>query len=136
MNNLKDIVGYRTSDRDVLKDYYFTLGKDVTIFKLLELEPIWKAVQASRGLDNYEFHRCLHRGKWSKVYMVRHKASGEFHAIKLTKKSGLSEAKIDMVRNEESSLRMVSHPFVMGLVDSFETEKHIVLVTECNLQAK
>lgn len=36
-SSLKEIVAFRTTDRDVLKDYYVWMGRDITTFKLIEL---------------------------------------------------------------------------------------------------
>ena len=99
LDHFRLLVGYRTKDGDALKDYYFTIGKDISIFKLLELEPIWRTPQHRKGLINFDFHRCLYNGKATAVYLTRHKISGKFHALKLIKKDRISSKKAEMIKN-------------------------------------
>lgn len=117
-----------------MKDYYFTIGKDISIFKLLELEPIWRTPQQRKGLINFDFYRCLYNGKATKVHLVRHKLSGKFHALKLVRKDRITPQKAEMIKNEENVLKMVDSKYVVRMDDLFETQRHVVFVMECRVR--
>lgn len=85
-NSLREIASFRTTDRDVLKDYYIWKGKDITVFKLIELEPMWK-VPVSRGFCNFEIERCIGYGGFSRVYLARRLSDGYFCALKVIDKT-------------------------------------------------
>lgn len=126
-----EIVGFHTTDHDVLKDYYVWRGHDITAFKLIELEPMWK-VPVSRGFCNFQIERCIGYGGFSRVYMARRLSDGYFCALKVTDKKLIrQEHRMDMVRNEEEIMRALHHPFVVAMHGSFETSRHVVFVLEC-----
>jgi serine/threonine protein kinase len=89
---------------------------------------MWKAPVA-RGFANFEIYRCVGHGGFSKVYLARRLTDGCFCALKvIDKKLIKEESRIDMVRNEDDIMRTLSHPFIVKMIGSFETNRHVVFV--------
>jgi 5'-AMP-activated protein kinase catalytic alpha subunit len=73
----------------------------------------------------------LGKGAFGKVNLGIHKLSGQFVAIKAIEKQLMKDesSKIKMKR-EFSIWERLSHPSVIRLYETFETEKHILYVEE------
>eukprot|EP00826_Nyctotherus_ovalis_P035294 TRINITY_DN301_c0_g4_i1.p1 TRINITY_DN301_c0_g4~~TRINITY_DN301_c0_g4_i1.p1 ORF type:complete len:485 (-),score=132.32 TRINITY_DN301_c0_g4_i1:42-1496(-) len=79
----------------------------------------------------YRIGRLLGMGAFGKVNLGMHKLTGKLVAIKSIKKEYLSdEASKQKVLQEYSILKHLRHPNVIRLHESFETDKHILIVTE------
>ncbi|KAK3302086.1 kinase-like domain-containing protein [Chaetomium strumarium] len=84
----------------------------------------------------YQTISPLNHGSFGMVFMAKDVKTNETVAIKcLTKKSAADEASYEFAiddKSEELSLhsQLGSHPNIVNLVDSFETEAHVYLVLE------
>lgn len=78
----------------------------------------------------------LNHGSFGMVFMAKDLTTGEFVAIKcLTKKSAASDSDSSFAIDEKSEelqchARLGSHPNIVNLIHSFETDAHIYIVLE------
>lgn len=78
----------------------------------------------------------LNHGSFGMVFMARDLLTNEYVAIKcLTKKSAAGESDSSFAVDERSEelachARLGSHPYIVNLIHSFETEAHIYIVLE------
>ena len=79
----------------------------------------------------YRIGRLLGKGAFGKVNLGMHKLTGKYVAIKSIKKSYLDdkESKNRLVQ-EFTILKNLNHPNICRLYESFENEKHVLIVTE------
>ncbi|XP_018413296.1 PREDICTED: serine/threonine-protein kinase DCLK3 [Nanorana parkeri] len=78
---------------------------------------------------NYEIGRTIGDGNFAVVKECRHRKTNEEYAMKIIDKAKLL-GKEDIVKNEVSIIKMLSHPNIVKLIDDFETENDIYLVLE------
>lgn len=89
--------------------------------------------QASRDrkfTKQYVLKHKIGTGKFSNVYLCKSKATGTEYAVKLIKKDHLSDDEKELLRTEIAILRLVEHPFIVRLIDVFETVENMYLVME------
>src|SRR6187551_947883 len=78
----------------------------------------------------------LNSGSFGMVFMARDLHTNETVAIKcLTKKSAANDAGVDFAIDDKSEelvlhRRLGSHPNIVNLIESFETDAHVYLVLE------
>lgn len=88
------------------------------------------------GCRRYEAINLLNHGSFGMVFLARDTISGELVAVKCSVKAGsAAAAESDLAVDELSQEPAVhqqlgSHPHVVNLLDSFETESHNFLVLE------
>jgi len=79
----------------------------------------------------YRVGRSLGKGAFGKVNLGMHKLTGKLVAIKsINKKCFTSKESKRKVMQEYSILKNLRHPNVIRLYESFESAKHILIVTE------
>jgi len=82
-------------------------------------------------LDDFEIISVIGRGFYGKVTLVKHKESNELFALKsVHKKRLLSENKTHTIIAEKNILIKTSHPFIVGLKFTFQTESKLYLGLE------
>ncbi|KAL0993786.1 hypothetical protein UPYG_G00113920 [Umbra pygmaea] len=69
-------------------------------------------------------------GSFGRVYKGRKKYSGQVVALKFIPKVGRSEKELRSLKREIDIMKGLQHPNIVLLLDSFETEKEVVVVTE------
>ena len=85
--------------------------------------------QLSVGLDDIEKVLVLGEGGFSKVWLVRHKETEKHYALKsMHKRKVLDKKQTIAVMREKDILSTVRHPFVAGLLSSFQDETHLYLL--------
>ena len=83
------------------------------------------------NMDFYKIGRVLGRGAFGKVNLGMHKLTGKLVAIKSIKKAHLTnKISRDKVMKEFSILKALRHQNIIRLYESFETDKHILIVME------
>jgi len=86
--------------------------------------------------DRYQTISPLNHGSFGMVFMAKDTTTGQTVAIKcLTKRSAAPDAYLDFAIDDKSEelvlhSQLGSHPNIVNLVDSFETDAHVYLVLE------
>jgi len=84
---------------------------------------------SSIRLDDLKKHRILGQGAFGKVWLVSHSTSEEPFALKaIGKRMLLDSQQEDGVVREKELLSMLRHPFILGLVSSFQDESSLYLL--------
>ena len=66
--------------------------------------------------DDFEMIKCIGRGTFGKVYLVKCKRNGRLHAMKCIRKDIVIEHdSIDSLQVEKLILLQVNHPFIIGM---------------------
>jgi len=79
----------------------------------------------------YRVGKLLGRGAFGKVSLGMHKVTNQLVAIKSINKEFLEEERSRRrVTREVAILKKLQHPNIINLYETFETEKHFLLVTE------
>lgn len=80
--------------------------------------------------DKYQKGRKLGNGKFSTVWQSQNRETLENVAVKLIDKRSLTDKEKDFLREENQIIRLISHPNIVQMRESFETENHIYIVME------
>lgn len=78
-------------------------------------------------------YNCLAIGGFSKVYLVRSCEDGQFYVIKFIRKGGADRDKWESMKNEVEVCTNLDHPFLVKMVQAFETHHFYCLVFECKV---
>jgi calcium-dependent protein kinase len=79
--------------------------------------------------DEYSIKKQLGDGVSGAVFLGQHKQTGETRAIKQILKSRLAKS-VREAREEIDILKRLDHPNIIKLIETYEDEKSIFLVTE------
>ncbi|XP_042224337.1 microtubule-associated serine/threonine-protein kinase 3-like isoform X4 [Homarus americanus] len=81
--------------------------------------------------EDYENVKLISNGAYGAVYLVRHKMSKERFAMKKISKHNLMlRNQVEQVFNERDIMSFTDNPFVVSMICSFETKRHLCLVME------
>ena len=82
--------------------------------------------------DDFEVLRCLGKGAYGTVLLVRHIATGKLYAQKQLKKASLITTKklVEQTLTERQILEAVRHPFVVKLYYAFQDHQKLYLILE------
>ena len=81
--------------------------------------------------DDFEEIKLISNGAYGAVHLVRHKQSLERFAMKKIKKQNiLLRNQIQQVFTERDIMTFTDNPFVVALICTFETKKHLCMVME------
>ncbi|KAK3854107.1 hypothetical protein Pcinc_039391 [Petrolisthes cinctipes] len=81
--------------------------------------------------EDYENVKLISNGAYGAVYLVRHKSSKERFAMKKISKHNLMlRNQVEQVFNERDIMSFTDNPFVVSMICSFETKRHLCLVME------
>nr|XP_009859511.1 serine/threonine-protein kinase 36-like [Ciona intestinalis] len=81
-------------------------------------------------MDNYQVLELIGEGSFGKVYKGRKKYTGSTVALKFIPKAGKSDKDLRNLRKEIEIMSDLQHPNIIQLLDNFETEQEVVVVTE------
>ena len=82
-------------------------------------------------LGRYEILRQIGKGTFSTVYEAKSLETGETFALKMLQKEKVKHDSLMLFENElDTLMRLSKHENVLSLVDAFETENQLVIVTE------
>ncbi|XP_065173628.1 serine/threonine-protein kinase fused [Atheta coriaria] len=81
-------------------------------------------------MDKYEAFGLLGEGSFGRVYKAKRNEDGIFVALKVISKRGRSNKELTGLRRECKIQRNLHHPNIIQMLDSFETDKEIVVITE------
>lgn len=83
------------------------------------------------GPQSFEKIRLLGQGDVGKVYLVREKQTNRLYALKIfSKPEMIKRKKIKRILAEQEILATSSHPFIVTLYHSFQTEDYLYLCME------
>ncbi len=83
------------------------------------------------GPEDFQPIQLLGRGSFGEVFLVRHKASGRYYAMKiLSKERVVSQNLLKYVMTERNVLCYTKHPFIVGLDYAFQTAERLFLIIE------
>ena len=80
--------------------------------------------------DLYEVLELIGEGNFARVHRGRRRYTGQSCALKFLKKQGKAPEELAAIRSELSILSRLHHPNIVALLDTYETESDLVLVTE------
>jgi len=82
-------------------------------------------------IDDFETVKCIGKGSFAKVMMVKKKDTGDIFAMKcLTKKDLVKRKQIQHTMTEREVISNIKHPFIVSLHFAFQTETKLYLVTD------
>ncbi|XP_055861234.1 serine/threonine-protein kinase 36-like isoform X3 [Biomphalaria glabrata] len=81
-------------------------------------------------MDNYHVLELVGEGSFGKVYKGRKKYTSQIVALKFIPKLGKSEKELKGLRREIEIMRGLKHDNIIELLDSFDTDKEVVVVTD------
>lgn len=83
------------------------------------------------SLDMFEKRVILGTGTFGRVYLVRHRMTKRFYAMKELRKREVVQLKqVDHVIAEKTILGSINHPFIVNLYKSLQDEKQLYMVME------
>ena len=101
----------------------YTLG-----FKLLS-QAVFQKV-CLKTMDNYHVLDLIGEGSFGRVYKGRKKYTGHVVALKFIPKAGKAEKDLRNLRREIEIMSGLKHTNIIELLDHFETDDEVVVVTE------
>ena len=81
-------------------------------------------------LELYKIEEKVGEGSFGQVYRARRRLDGEIVGFKVIRKQGRSLTELKNLRQEREIQRDLDHPYIIKMLDSFETNDEIVVVTE------
>ncbi|XP_068981108.1 serine/threonine-protein kinase fused isoform X1 [Bombus flavifrons] len=85
---------------------------------------------SNKIMEKYEVLKQVGEGSFGQVYKAKKRSDGEIVAFKVIRKRGRSFKELKSLRQECEIQRHLHHPNIIQMLDSFETENEIVVVTE------
>ncbi|NXS48999.1 STK36 kinase, partial [Balaeniceps rex] len=81
-------------------------------------------------MEKYHVLEMIGEGSFGRVYKGRRKRSAQVVALKFIPKVGRSEKELKNLQREIEIMRGLHHPNIIQMLDSFETDKEVVVVTD------
>ncbi|XP_067385529.1 serine/threonine-protein kinase 36 [Emydura macquarii macquarii] len=81
-------------------------------------------------MEKYHVLEMIGEGSFGRVYKGRRKYSAQVVALKFIPKVGRSEKELKNLQREIEIMRGLHHPNIVHMLDSFETDKEVVVVTD------
>ncbi|XP_052648020.1 serine/threonine-protein kinase 36 [Harpia harpyja] len=82
------------------------------------------------AMEKYHVLEMIGEGSFGRVYKGRRKHSAQVVALKFIPKVGRSEKELKNLQREIEIMRGLHHPNIIQMLDSFETNKEVVVVTD------
>ncbi|XP_038215972.1 serine/threonine-protein kinase fused [Zerene cesonia] len=81
-------------------------------------------------MENYIIISFVGEGSFGRVFKAKHKETNVILALKVIRKKGRSSKDLKSLRQECDIQRQLNHPNIIRMIDSFDTESELVVVTE------
>lgn len=82
-------------------------------------------------LEDIQVLNTLGTGSFGRVHLTKHKASGQYFAMKVLKKLEIVRLKqVEHTMNEKSILEKLDHPFIVNMFGSFQDPHNLYIVLE------
>lgn len=115
----------KTPKNDTLQDSLFQLPDQYSITQ----PSINKLHRLS--LQDFDIKQTVGTGSFARVHLAQNKTDKKYYAIKaINKKDLMSHRQVEHAQNERHILGSVSHPFIVKLWGTFQTESHVFLVMD------
>lgn len=83
------------------------------------------------SLDAFAIIRVVGKGSFGKVFLVRDKAKQTLHALKVLKKEYIiKKNQVEHTKTENSVLKYVHHPYIVGCTKAFQTADKLFFVLD------
>ena len=124
----------QSSDNNCPLDYYLSQpNSKINCFwgKSICLKPYYLTPQTNIELCSFDIIKCIGTGGFSKVFLGRYKANGQFYALKMVSKSFIEKSKKQkLIMNERNTLVETDYPLHAKLRWTFETKNYLVFVMD------
>jgi serine/threonine protein kinase len=109
-----------------------TLDQDKTMAEVnAQMDALTLQEISQMTLDQFEQSVTLGTGTFGRVYLVRHRPSGKYYAMKTLKKTEVVRLKqVEHINSEKQILSSIRHPFIVNLYRSFQDEKYLFMLLE------
>ncbi|XP_046965281.1 serine/threonine-protein kinase fused [Vanessa cardui] len=81
-------------------------------------------------MESYNVISFVGEGSFGRVFKAKHKDTDAVVALKVIRKKGRSSKDLKNLRQECDIQRQLNHPNIIRMIDSFDTESELVVVTE------
>ncbi|KAJ0180427.1 hypothetical protein K1T71_003831 [Dendrolimus kikuchii] len=81
-------------------------------------------------MENYVVISFVGEGSFGRVFKAKHKETDVIVALKVIRKKGRSSKDLKNLKQECDIQRQLNHPNIIRMIDSFDTETELVVVTE------
>lgn len=82
-------------------------------------------------LQDFDIKQTVGTGSFARVHLAQSKTNKKYYAIKaINKKDLMSRRQVEHAQNEREILGSVSHPFIVKLWGTFQSESHVFLVMD------
>lgn len=82
-------------------------------------------------LEDFDIKQTVGTGSFARVHLAQSKVNDKYYAIKaINKKDLVSRRQVEHAQNERYILGSVSHPFIVKLWGTFQSESHVFLVMD------
>ncbi|XP_026742685.1 serine/threonine-protein kinase fused [Trichoplusia ni] len=81
-------------------------------------------------MESYVVISFIGEGSFGRVFKAKHKETDAVVALKVIRKKGRSVKDLKNLRQECDIQRQLKHPNIIRMIDSFDTESELVVVTE------
>ncbi|CAK1552160.1 unnamed protein product [Leptosia nina] len=81
-------------------------------------------------MEDYIVISFIGEGSFGRVFKAKHKETDSILALKVIRKKGRSSKDLKNLRQECDIQRQLKHPNIIRMIDSFDTESELVVVTE------
>ncbi|CAG9783637.1 unnamed protein product [Diatraea saccharalis] len=81
-------------------------------------------------MESYAVISFIGEGSFGRVFKAKHKETNDIVALKVIRKKGRSSKDLKNLRQECDIQRQLKHPNIIRMIDSFDTESELVVVTE------
>ncbi len=93
--------------------------------------PARKMKKKTISLDAFSIIRVVGKGSFGKVFLVRDKAKQTLHALKVLKKDYIiKKNQVEHTKTENSVLKYVRHPYIVGCSMAFQTADKLFFVLD------
>merc|ERR1712176_89858 len=80
--------------------------------------------------SQFKIGQLLGKGHFSVVHLGVNRVSGQEVAVKIVEKSRIDAREKESLRNEIAMMRLVNHPCIIRMIDTFEDQKCIYMVMQ------
>ncbi|KAI9228198.1 MAG: camp-dependent protein kinase C subunit [Piptocephalis tieghemiana] len=95
------------------------------------VSPRIQGLPAGVGLKDFTLQRTLGTGSFGRVHLVQYRATGQYFAMKVLKKTEVVRLKqVEHIVNEKEILERTGHPFLVNLLATFSDTSNLYMILE------